>query len=1067
MFRKCFLLLIFIASSVLASAAPTVPKFETAVAPILKSNCISCHGPGKATKSMDLSTYAGVMKGSEDGAVVIPGKPDASSLYKKIHDGEMPKGGKPLPQELIAIVRAWIEAGAPSALTFESAVHPILQAKCVACHGPATKMGGLDLSTFAGLMHASESGPVVVAEKPDESRLYKMIRDGSMPKGGKPLPPEEIAIIREWIEAGAPSATPSVMAAAEPLTEHDILPILFLRCTGCHGLLRRDSGLDLHTRAAMLKGGKSGPALIPGKPEQSIIVGKLRSGEMPPKEGINELSIKRITPAETEKVIRWIAQGAPAGKPADAQGIGPDPLVSDNDRQFWAFQRPKRFPVPEVKHGDRVRNPVDAFVLNKLEAKGLSLSPEADKLTLIRRAAFDLTGLPPTPDDVRAFLADHDPNAYEKLIERLLTSPRYGERWGRYWLDLAGYADSEGGKLAADITRPHAWRYRDYVIRAFNADKPYDRFLLEQIAGDELMDYEHAHTVTQEVTDNLVATGFLRMGPDSTNDAATNAVEDRLDVIGDEIDILGSGVMGLTIRCARCHSHKYDPIPQRDYYRLVDVFKGAYDYYNWLMPQQDDVIKTANPTRYLPYVTPGATPVQLLKEREEREVHNSEIERQIGIVKTALEKKAEPLKKKILDQRLAKLAAGLREDLRKTIDTPPEQRTEVQKYLAEKFAELLKVGPEDLNKADPDYRRAAERNQQQVKLLELQKRLEPRIRALWDRGEPTPTYILRRGEPTNAGPLVSPGVPAVLMDGKARFEVRPPWPGANSTGRRLAFAKWLIQPDNPLTARVMANRIWAHHFGFGIVRTLGNFGHTGTPPTNSELLDWLATEFIHQGWSMKAMHRLIMTSSTYRQSSTVTPALEKLDPDNLLISRMPLRRMEAEPLYDALLSVSGRFDETRFGPPQPVQVREDGLVTPIQTDKGWRRGIYVAQRRTEIPTLLDSFDLPPMSPNCLERNNSTVAIQALHLMNNAMVETLAGFFADRLRKEAGGDPQKQIEQAYWLVLSRPPTQEQARISLEAYNRIRRAEAKSPDPGQTALASVCHGLLNSASFLYID
>lgn len=946
--------------------------------------------------------------------------------------------------------------------TFGTNVFPIFQASCTPCHGLAVKMKGLDLSTFAGVIKGGESGAVVIAGTPQESRLYELIEKGAMPKGGKQLPPDQMAVIRTWIQS-----LPAGKVSAEPITEDDILPIMLLRCTPCHGLRRQEGNLDLHTRAAMLKGGKSGPAFVPGKADESLILKKLRSGEMPPKVGLDDISTKRITPGEIEKVVRWITQGAPAGNADDTQVSGPDPLVSDKDRQFWAFQPPKRPAVPEVKNRAGVRNPIDAFVLAKLEAKGLALSVEAGKFTLIRRAYYDLTGLPPTPDEVQAFLADTAPDAYDKLIDRLLASPRYGERWGRDWLDLAGYADSEGGKLAADPVRAEAWRYRDYVIRAFNADKPYDRLLLEQIAGDELIDYEHAQVITAQMMDNLIATGFLRMGPDSTNDKATNAVEDRVDVIADEMDILGSGILGLTIRCARCHSHKYDPIPQRDYYRMVDVFKGAYDYYDWLMPQKDPLAKVVTPVRYLAYVSPGTTPVQLMKEQEERELANGELDRKAGELKAALEQKAAPIKKKIVDQRLAQLPSGLQDDLRKVLETPAEKRDNVQKYLAEKFEKVLKVEKHDLKAADAEYAKAADETERQIKLIEFQKQPEPKIRALWDRGEPSPTYILRRGEAANPGPRVSAGVPAALTDGKTLFVAQPPFPGSRSTGRRLAFAKWLTAENNPLTSRVIVNRIWARHFGAGIVKTLGNFGRTGSPPSNPELLDWLATEFGQERWSIKAMHRLIMTSNTYRQASTVTTVLVKADPDNVLLSRMPLKRMEAELLYDSLLDISGRLDATRFGPPEPVQVRDDGLVTPIATDKGWRRSVYVAQRRTEIPTLLDSFDLPPMSPNCLERNTSTVAIQALHLLNNSMVENLAEVFAERVRREAGDQPEKQIERAYWMALSRPPSAEEKAASLQAFSRFRQLEKPASDVSQRALASFCHALVNSAAFLYID
>src|SRR5205085_1222204 len=444
----------------------------------------------------------------------------------------------------------------------------------------------------------------------------------------------------------------------------------------------------------------------------------------------------------------------------------------------------------------------------KLEEKGLTLSPEADRATLLRRAYLDLTGLPPEPAEVREFLADPAPDAYERLVDRLLASPRYGERWGRYWLDLAGYADSEG-KREQDLPRPHAWRYRDYVIRACNADRPYDRFLLEQLAGDELADHEKAPEITPEVYDNRVATGFLRMAPDATWANITGFVPDRLEVIADEIEVLGSAVMGLTLKCARCHSHKFDPIPQRDYYRLADVFKGAYDEYDWLKP---DVRPGLGPVsqdvlggRHLPHVT--------TRERRAWQAHNARIQKEIALKSGRAGKDSARIK-------------GLR-------------------------ARLLP---------------------------------EPRVQALWDRGQPSPTYVYRRGDPLLPGRLVGPGVPSVLTDGKTPFKVEPPWPGAKKTGRRLAFARWLTRPDHPLTARVIVNRLWKHHFGNGIVRTLGNFGKAGTPPSHPELLDWLAVELMRRGWSLKEMHRLMMISSTYRQSSAVTPAHEKLDPDNVLLS---------------------------------------------------------------------------------------------------------------------------------------------------------------------------------------
>ncbi len=941
---------------------------------------------------------------------------------------------------------------------------PVLKANtCLGCHGSALKIKDLNLSTFEGVRKGSESGAVIVPGKPDESRLFQMVHDGKMPPGGKTrVSDADLAVIRTWIESGARSESQPV-ETAEAVTQDDIIPILYLRCTPCHGLRRQEAGLDLRTKATMLKGGKSGAAMVSGKPDQSLIVQKIKSGEMPPKKMLLDAKVKPVAPAELDKIARWIAEGArEVPEPPDLASTDKDPLVSAKDRQWWAFQPPQAAAVPRVHHADLVRNPIDAFVLAKLEAKGLSLSAEADKLTLIRRATFDLTGMSPEPAEVKAFLADRSPGAYEKLIDRLLESPRYGEHWARYWLDAAGYADSEGGKMTTDDPRPLAWRYRDYVIRSLNADKPYDRFLLEQIAGDELADYEHAAKITQELMDNLIATGFLRMAQDSTNEPPVDYVDDRLDVISDELDVFGSAVLGLTVRCAHCHSHKYDPLPQRDYYRLAAVFKGAYDEHDWVPPLHKD----KDPGRLLPYIDPYATPYQLLARAQQREDHNSEIERQIAALKSALESKAEPIKKKILDQRLSKLPKGIEADLREIAAIAPDARTEVQKYLAQKFEAVLKIEPADLIAADAAYREAANNTDREIRIQEAKLIPEDKIRALWDRGQPSPTYLLRRANSASFGPLVNPGVPSELTAGIEPYKIVAPWPGAHSTGRRLALAKWLVQPNHPLTARVIVNRIWAQHFGAGIVKSVGNFGHAGTPPMHPELLDWLAVNFVRQGWSMKALHRLIMTSSTYRQSSAVTPELDKADPDAMLLSHMRMRRMSAEMLNDSFIQIAGLLDERRYGPPDPVFVRDDGLVEPIAGEHGQRRSIYMQQRRSETPTLFESFDFPQLNPACLERSRSNVATQALGLLNDGVVRKLADAFAARVEKEAGDDPAHWIEQAYWIALGRPPSPEEKKASLDSMAELRRL-AGGEQADHKALVKFCHMIMNSAAFLYID
>jgi mono/diheme cytochrome c family protein len=870
-----------------------------------------------------------------------------------------------LPIVVVAILFFHAQhASAADPAVFARDIAPLFQAKCSKCHGEKTQKADLDLSTAAGLLKGGESGRVIEPGKPDKSLLYEKIHSGEMPPKKEPrLTESEIETIRRWIVAGAKTEA----AETQEFNQHDVGPIVMRRCTACHGARRKEADLDLRTKASMLKGGKSGPAIVLGKPDESLLIKRVRANQMPPPARLVEASVKPMEKTELDMIVRWIAAGAPEVEiTPDVATTSPDPLVTDKDRDFWAFRPPKSPPVPRVNSTDRVRNPIDAFVLEKLEAKGLTLATEADRATLIRRASFDLTGLPPEPADIQAFIADQRPDAYERMIDRLLDTPRYGERWARHWLDVAGYADSEG-KREQDHPRKWAWRYRDYVIRTFNSDKPYDRFLLEQIAGDELADYEDAKEITPEIYDNLVATAFLRMVPDATWANITNYITDRQEVIADEIDVLGSGVMGLTMKCARCHSHKFDPIPQRDYYRLVAVFKGAYDDNDWLKPdlrpgnapESTDVL----PGRLLPYVTTA--------ERREWEVENTE-----------------------------------RKD----------------------------------------------------------KLPEPKIQALWDRGDPTPTYIYRRGDPMSPGKLVGPGVPSALTDGKTPFDVQPPWSGAKKTGRRLAFAKWLTQLNNPLTARVMVNRIWKLHFGRGIVSSLGNFGKAGSPPSHPELLDWLAVEFVNRGWSIKAMHRMMMTSSTYRQSSK-----SRSDEVDALFGRMPLTRLDAESLYDTMLLVAGRLDERRYGPADAVQVRADGLVTPNGSDRGWRRLIYVQQLRKQIPTHLETFDFAQMNPNCIERRDSTVAPQALYLMNNGMVDQLAERFAERVRREVGENTASQVERIYWIALSRPPTNDERELGVTAIKELSDgwATVDANVARQKSLKTYCRAIVNSAGFLYVD
>ena len=683
------------------------------------------------------------------------------------------------------------------------------------------------------------------------------------------------------------------------------------------------------------------------------------------------------------------------------------------DSEHWAFQAPVKSDVPAVKRSESVGNEVDAFLLAKLEDEGMKFSSPAEALTLLRRASFLLTGLPPTAEETRIFVAaaKSDPVAFEKAVDRLLSSPRYGERWGRVWLDVAGYADSEG-KRHADMIRNHAWRYRDYVIRSFNEDKPYDVFLIEQLAGDELLEWSaDSGEVDEQVYNNLVATGFLRMAPDGTTANPVNRPEDRLEVIGDELRVLSEGVMGLTMECARCHDHKYDPLSQRDYYQMAAVFKGAYDEYDWMTPQGFNNQWKKSQQRLLALALPD----------EKRQWQEA-----VAIV----DAKIEPLRKKIA-----------------ALDPKSEGGKEEKKKL-----------------------------EKEIKGLEGKKPKPPMIRALWDRGQPSHTYVLDRGDHMQPGSLVGPDVPTVIRGEADEFHVEAPWAGAEATGRRLAFVRWLTKADHPLTARVIVNRVWAQHFGTGIVESLDNFGTIGTPPSHPELLDWLAVGLVENGWSLKWLQRKIVTSTAWQQSSLVDEVLVERDPHNRLLSRMPLRRMDAEEVRDSVLLLSGRLDETPFGKPDDVDVRDDGMVMARfkDDDVRLRRSIYIRHRRKEMPTILETFDKPAMNPNCVERSQSTIVTQPLHLLNNEMIHHLAADFARRVVDEASGDRAGQIERAWRLALSRPPTRVEIDASQEAIDVLTAeweeslAEEGSADsPEDRAFADFCHTLINSAEFLYLD
>jgi cytochrome c553 len=974
----------------------------------------------------------------------------------------------------VVAVAAQAQAAPPS---FERDVAPILRERCAGCHGAKAPAAELSLTTEQSVLRGGKSGPAVVPGKPADSLLLTMVANGNMPKVGPKLTSDQIETIRRWVEAGGTAKGGGSLEPPPPhVAEREVvMSILGAKCFVCHGRSKQTAGLDLRTRASILKGGKSGPAIIPGKPDDSLLVKMIASQQMPPPKLQEQYSVRGVTSDEFEKLKRWIAEDAPADEEAAAQ-VDPDndPLVTAKDRQFWSFRPPVRPVAPEVRAADRVRTPIDAFVLQKLEAKGLTFSPEAGKLALMRRAYLDLTGLPPSPDEIKTYLADTRADCYERLVDRLLASPHYGERWARYWLDAAGYADSEGG-VSADSIRPHAYRYRDYVIRSLNSDKPYDRFLIEQIAGDELFDYLAAKEYTPEQIDYLVATGFLRTAPDSTYSTEQNLMPERFDVVANEVEVLSSAVLGLTVGCARCHNHKFDPIPQRDYYRLSAVLQSSYDPYDWRVPQFDVIGVGAknDPART------RLLPLKLQSEQDEVARWNAPIQERIAKLENQLKEKAAPYRQKLLNERLASLPENVRKDVTVAVNTPAESRNAVQQYLIRNFEDVLKIENKDLEAHFEDFKKTAEASRKQIQTEKETLQPIPSVRALFDMGgDPTPNYLLLRGDAQRPGMRVEPGPLSVVSAGLKPYVIEKPNFQTGTSGRRLALARWLVQPDHPLTARVMVNRIWQQHFGHGLVVGPGNFGHTGQAPTNPELLDWLATEFTRQHWSIKAMQRVIMTSSVYRQSSQATAQQVEADPEDRLLSRFPLLRLDSDALRDSILKISGTLDPQAYGPPAAIDERPDGEILAKPGKEGQRRSIYVLTRRTKHLTLLDTFDQPQLSPNCLRRSQSTVSSQALEMFNSSLLRKSSEFIAGRIIDEEGENVLRQVERAYLSILARPPSQDELRtgekmiadatgVWKQHFEHELTAEPKLTKARWMALASFCHTLLNSAEFLYVD
>ncbi|HMF14380.1 MAG TPA: DUF1553 domain-containing protein, partial [Gemmataceae bacterium] len=662
---------------------------------------------------------------------------------------------------------------------------------------------------------------------------------------------------------------------------------------------------------------------------------------------------------------------------------------------------------------------------------------------------------PPPPEEIDAYFADTGPDAYERLVDRLLGSPHYGERWGRHWLDSAGYSDSVGGDNDPGqlFVREGMWRYRDYVVRSLNADKPYDRFLMEQLAGDEMEDWRGAATWTPEMKEHLVATGLLRCSVDHTTENELNRPFERYQLLHDTIENLTSNLLGLTVHCARCHDHKFDPIPQSDYYRLMAVLKPSFNPEAWVQPQ----------FHHQADISP--------REKEAIDKANAELDRKIAEANRQIAELRRPVQRRLFEAKLAKLPDVLRSDVRAALELKAEKRSEVQKYLADKLGSLVKVTPEEATKALTDTERTKiEELSKQIAVQTAGKRSYGRIQAAWEKEKPATTHVLRRGNHLTPGQEVEPGYFAVLTDAKHPLNIVPR-SGTPTSGRRTAWARWLTRSDHPLTARVFVNRVWQRYFGEGIVATSDNFGRLGARPTHPELLDWLAVEFVQSGWRTKALHRLIVTSSVYRQSSSIADSAlaQSIDPGNQLLWRQRLRRLESEIIRDAMLAASGTLDRTPGGPPVPIEPHEDGLVV-VQTKSlpptaACRRSLYLFARRNYNVTLLNVFDQPVMATNCTRRISSAVPLQSLTLLNDAFVMEQSDRFAERVAACASSQEQR-IEAAFRIAFGRNPTPRERTAGLALLQKVESRYAGQAQSEMKALANLCQMLLCANEFLYV-
>ena len=860
--------------------------------------------------------------------------------------------------------------------------------------------------------------------------------------------------------------------SADELFERSVRPILASRCQSCHNSKTASAGLNLSTAFGLRQGADTGPVVVPGDVENSRlaqVVSYLERLKMPP--------TGKLPEAEIATLKSWIQRGAYwPSEPNETTPATPTKKgYTRAQKEFWSF-RPLTIPaLPPVKDEAWSRSPVDRFLLAALEAQQLTPAAPADKITLLRRASFDLTGLPPSAPELAAFLADNSAEAFAKVVDRLLASPRYGEKWGRHWLDVARYADSTGAD--EDYRYPHAWRYRDYVINALNSDVPYNQFVREQVAGD-LLPAPPGQPVNAA---GIIATGFLALGPKLV--AEQDKVKMFYDIVDEQIDVAGKAILGLTISCARCHDHKFDPVSTKDYYSLASIFAST--------KQLAKIEGTVSELYFAPLV---AKPVAdeyrahqgrlAAKQAEINKVISSEARRFQALQAQRLAEYmlGTQVSNPSLDPaQLARWVAYLKptNERRPHLDRFYESSASAALYQAEFIAEAARreqaapgtkflagdnrfytevisaKGPLSLPTPHPEafYSEAARRQiaglSAELESIKAAAPAEPPFACAVGEDQPVRQRVFLRGNPESKGDPVEKRFPTILA-GEDQPRI------ATGSGR-LELANWLADPGNPLPARVMANRIWQGHFGQGLVRTPNNFGFAGERPSHPALLDWLASQFIREGWSVKQMHRTLMLSSAYQMSAAVTPFKREKDPDNRLLSRFPIRRKTVEEIRDSLLLLDGSLDLTMGGSLQSGAGTDnefsDGRKS-IHPDASARRTVYLSLRRSNLATLFTLFDFGDATTSTETRSETNVAPQALYMMNSKFVADRAAALG-----ASAGDAETKVRRAFQTILGQPPSPGRIEEALAYLSNF-------PGPAPLAWTSYCRSLMASNDFLYV-